>query len=278
MTEYAIGHGEGAVGIMNARRAEDWAAHVLPHLRPDMRLLDCGCGPGSITLGLAARVAPGEVVGIDREPSQVEQAQRAATKAGVENTRFEVGDVVDLPFGDDSIDVVHAHMVVMHLADPLAALREMLRVLRPGGFVALRDTIIDGWWGAGPDSELRAAAFPLIQAATRARGGDWNRGREHERLFREAGFGRVALSSSYNWSGHGFENAAMGEQFGGMVLEMKGSIVDTGQAEEVRVEAIADAWRRLGTHEEDFFATAAGEAIGWKPAESRSHKGGSGVR
>jgi ubiquinone/menaquinone biosynthesis C-methylase UbiE len=264
MSEYAIGHGEGAVSIMGARRAEDWAAHLLPHLRPGMRLLDCGCGPGSITSGLARRVAPGDVVGIDRGETQVEQARKAAAQAGVENARFEVGDVMSLPFGDGELDVVHAHMVVMHLQDPVGALREMLRVLRPGGLAALRDTVIDGWWVAGPSAVLQAEAFPLVQAATQARGGDWNRGRDLGRLLREAGFARVVQSASYNYSGNGFENGSIGAGFAGMLREMLTPIVETGRADEERVEAIAAAWESLGQGEEDVVASAAGEAVGWK--------------
>lgn len=267
MSEYAIGHGGAAVSIMSARRAEDWAAHLLPHLRPGMRLLDCGCGPGSITLDLARQVAPGEVVGIDREPTQVEQAAQAAAESGLDNVRFEAGDITTLPFGDGELDVVHAHMVVMHLADPVLALREILRVLKPGGLVAIRDTVIEGWWVEGTQSELRSEAFGLVQAASTARGGDWNRGRHHGALLREAGFARVAQSASYNYSGSGFENAFMGPSFAGMIREMAAAVVETGVATAERIEAIASAWDQLGESDENIFASAAGEAIGWKATD-----------
>ncbi len=68
---YTIGHQPGALDLMRVRTAERFAAQLLPHLRPGMRLLDCGCGPGSITVGLASVVAPGEVVGVDLEPRRL---------------------------------------------------------------------------------------------------------------------------------------------------------------------------------------------------------------
>ena len=80
------------------RTASQDAAFFLPSLRPGIRLLDLGCGPGSITLGLAEAVAPGEVIGIDVQPSQVKQAQALSAVRGVRNVRFEVSDVYRLPF------------------------------------------------------------------------------------------------------------------------------------------------------------------------------------
>src|SRR5207302_57957 len=87
---------------MTARTAAREAAFFLPHLRSGMRLLDIGCGPGSITLGLAEVVAPGEVVGIDLRPEAVEQSRAAAAQRGIANVRFEVGSAYDLPFPDGS--------------------------------------------------------------------------------------------------------------------------------------------------------------------------------
>jgi len=75
---------------MAKRTASQAAVFLLPHLRTGMHVLDAGCGPGSITLGLAAAVAPRGVVGIDVQPSQVEQARALAAQRGVTNVRFEV--------------------------------------------------------------------------------------------------------------------------------------------------------------------------------------------
>src|SRR5215467_7322601 len=85
---YAVGYGTGATAIMASRTAEHVAGFLLPHLGAGIRLLDCGCGPGSISVGLARVVAPGEVVGIDIEATQVEAAQKRAHELGVSNARF----------------------------------------------------------------------------------------------------------------------------------------------------------------------------------------------
>ena len=97
---YIHGYGAPAVAVWAARSAEREAAFFLPHLRPGMRLLDAGCGPGTITVGLAAAVAPGEVVGLELSPAMVEQARALASERGVANVRFEVGDAQALPVPD----------------------------------------------------------------------------------------------------------------------------------------------------------------------------------
>jgi len=118
---------------MATRTASRAAAFFLPYLRPGMQLLDVGCGPGAITLGLAQTVAPGEVVGVDIQASQVDRARALAAERRITNARFEVADINRLPFPDGSFDAVFAHTVLMHLREPVRALEEMRRVLRPGG-------------------------------------------------------------------------------------------------------------------------------------------------
>src|SRR5215204_3238180 len=135
---YTHGHAEPVLQSHRWRTAENSAGYLLPALRPGLDLLDVGCGPGTITVDLAARVAPGRVVGLDVSPEPLEEARTAAVRAGIDVT-FEVGDVYALEAADDSFDVVHAHQVLQHLTDPVAALREMARVCRSGGVIDVRD-------------------------------------------------------------------------------------------------------------------------------------------
>jgi 2-polyprenyl-3-methyl-5-hydroxy-6-metoxy-1,4-benzoquinol methylase len=135
---YTHGHSEPVLQSHRWRTAENSAAYLLPSLRTGLDLLDVGCGPGTITVDLAALVAPGRVIGLDVSADPLAEARGLAERAGVEVT-FEVGDVYALAEADDSFDVVHAHQVLQHLTDPVAALREMARVCRPGGVVAVRD-------------------------------------------------------------------------------------------------------------------------------------------
>ncbi|HLK42571.1 MAG TPA: methyltransferase domain-containing protein, partial [Thermoleophilia bacterium] len=144
---YTHGHHESVLSSHTWRTAENSAKYLLPHLSPGMTLLDVGCGPGTITADLAALVAPGRVIAIDTAPGVLEQAAYHAAEAGLaDRIEFAVGDVYALDHPDGSFDVVHAHQVLQHLGDPVAALREMRRVCAPGGIVAARDSDYSGWF------------------------------------------------------------------------------------------------------------------------------------
>src|SRR3954454_19712121 len=117
---YTHGHAEPVLQSHRWRTAENSAGYLLPSLRPGLDLLDVGCGPGTITVDLAALVAPGRVVGIDVSADPLAEARGLAERAGVDVT-FDVGDVYALAEPDDTFDVVHAHQVLQHLADPVAA-------------------------------------------------------------------------------------------------------------------------------------------------------------
>ena len=110
----------------------------MPYLKPGMSLLDCGCGPGTITLGFAEVVSPGRVIGMDVEESQVEIARSNAETVGLSNATFETANIYELPFDDNSFDAAFCHGVLDHLTDPLKALLEMRRVLKPGGVIGVR--------------------------------------------------------------------------------------------------------------------------------------------
>ena len=173
---YTHGHHPSVVAQHQRRTAEEAAAFLLPHLRPGMRLLDFGCGPGTVTAGLARRVAPGEVVGIDVSEEILDLARAHAAEQGVENVSFEAADVYALPFEDGSFDVAFAHQVLQHLAEPTAALIEVGRVLSPGGIVAVRDadygTMVH--WPRDPRIERFLA---LYHAVAERNGGDADAGR-----------------------------------------------------------------------------------------------------
>jgi ubiquinone/menaquinone biosynthesis C-methylase UbiE len=175
------------------RTAGKEGAFFLPFLRPGMQVLDLGCGPGSITLGLAERVAPGQVVGVDLQPSQVAQAQALSAARGVKNVRFEVADVYRLPFRDGSFDAIFAHVVLMHLREPVRALAEMRRVLRLDGIVGVRDC---DWGGRihAPMTPLLEQWYALTVRIRQRNGGDPFMARHHRQLLLDAGFARTEAS------------------------------------------------------------------------------------
>ena len=175
---------------LEERTASVDAAFLLPHLHSGMRVLDVGCGPGTITLGLAEAVAPGEVVGVDLQEHLIERARALAVERGVANVRFDLADTYQLPFAAGSFDAALEHRVLMHLADPVRGLREVRRVLRRGGVLGLRDADIATAvrWPMTPEFErfddLRMRAF-------QHQGTDGCVGRKHRQLLLEAGFARA---------------------------------------------------------------------------------------
>ena len=181
---------------MLARTAAVQAKFLLDHLRPGFRVLDAGCGAGAITMGMAKAVAPGEVIGIDREASQVDAAIAAAHRRGTRGVTFQVADVYSLPFGDNSFDALFSNAVLEHLSEPLRALREFRRVLRTDGIVGIRNAD-----GSGnllhPDMPLLRETFEAGRAYRRRAGGDYTLGSRTKELLLEAGFTVVEVSASY---------------------------------------------------------------------------------
>jgi SAM-dependent methyltransferase len=134
--------------MMRRRTASTRAGFFLSQLQPGMRVLDVGCGQGTITAGLAEAVAPdGAVVGVDVQPKQVAAARQASEKQPHAPTRlsFQVGSVYSLGFSDGTFDAAFAHGLFEHLAEPKKALRELRRVLAAGGRLGLCSS---DWSGA----------------------------------------------------------------------------------------------------------------------------------
>ena len=134
------GHLDSEAGraIFSRRSAAADASHLVPYLKPGVRLVDFGCGPGKLSLGLAAIVAPGEVLGIDISEASIAQAKAQAELLGITNAEFRVSDILDAHVSDSSFDVAHFSSVLANQSDPLAALTVARRALKPGGLVSAR--------------------------------------------------------------------------------------------------------------------------------------------
>ncbi len=223
---------------LEERTASSTAAFLLGHLHRGMRVLDVGCGPGTITLGLAEVVAPGDAVGVDLQVQLVERARALARERGVANVRFERADAYELPFADGSFDAALEHHVVMHLADPVRGLEEVRRILRPGGVLGLRDPDVATTvrWPMTPEFErfleLRMRAFQL-------QGTDGQAGRKHRQLLLEAGFAH-AQSQAVTWGGGEAETLGPSVRFLRSQLDGFGRIArEHGWAQEQELDAIA---------------------------------------
>ena len=192
---YLHGHHDSVLRSHRWRTAENSAGYLLARLPADARVLDVGCGPGTITVDLAARVPPGQVTGIDAAGDVLELARQEADRRGQANVRFEVGDVYDLGYDDGTFDVVHAHQVLQHLSDPVAALTEMRRVSLPGGLVAARDGDYGGFFWF-PDDPGLTEWQELYRNVARALGGEPDAGRRLLSWARQAGFAAIEASAS----------------------------------------------------------------------------------
>ena len=190
---YTHGHHESVLRSHRWRTVENSAAYVASQFVSGASVLDVGCGPGTITIDIARRVAPGRVVGIDASADVIEQARRNG--AGVDNVEFTTGDVYALDFADASFDVVHAHQVLQHLPDPVGALREMRRVCKPDGVVAARDSDYAAftWYPGDPVLEAWLALYRQIARANR---GEPDAGRHLLQWAHAAGFSDVAPGAS----------------------------------------------------------------------------------
>ena len=193
--EYAPGYSAAMVSFMAHRSAEVHADFFLPHLKAGSSLLDAGCGPGTITLGLARSVAPGKVIGIDVEDSQFEPARAEALREGL-SVEFRKDSVYELPFKAQQFDAVFSHAVLEHLSDPAAAIAEFRRVLKPGGVIGLRAGDLGGLL-LDADSEGPAQTFAAYLTQQKQGAKDPNVGRKLARLMRQAGFSVEAMTASY---------------------------------------------------------------------------------
>jgi len=259
---YTHGYSEEMAHLHGARTAAVDAAFFIPHLTSGMRVLDCGSGPGSITVGFAELVAPGEVVGVDLAEEQLARARHLADQRRLGNLHFERGDIYALPFPDSSFAAAFAHNVLEHLRDPLQALKEMRRVLRPGGIVG----ILDDDWGAyllEPSTPLRRYAIDLALRIVELNGGNFLYARHQRRLLREAGFTRTEGHSGPAYTPghlHRFARAAA-EQFRdpGFVA----TVLAQKWGNQATLEAIANDFLAWGDDPDAFFALATPAALGW---------------
>lgn len=208
---YTHGHHESVLRSHRWRTAENSAGFLLPHLTPGMSLLDVGCGPGNVTADLAGRLGEGRVVGIDLSRDVIEMAAAQFTAETHPNLSFEVADVYALDFSEGSFDVVYAHQVLQHLSKPVEALREMRRVLKPGGTLAVRDADY-GTFVWSPDEPLLDRWLELYHEITRANHAEANAGRYLKPWVMAAGFENITVSSS-NWI---FESADERSWWGGL--------------------------------------------------------------
>ncbi|WP_255955593.1 class I SAM-dependent methyltransferase [Streptomyces odontomachi] len=259
---YTHGHHESVLRSHTWRTAANSAAYLLDSLKPHMAVLDIGCGPGTITADLAALVPDGRVTAVDRAPDVLERARATVAERDLTNVDFAVADVHDLPYPDDSFCVVHAHQVLQHVSDPVQALREMRRVCRPGGFVAVRDGdyATMTWY---PLTEGMDDWLDLYRRVARANGGEPDAGRRLKAWALQAGFTDVRATAS-TWCYTTDEERAWWSELWAERTQAPAyadRAVQGGHADAGRLERISAAWRRWGVEPDGWFAMLHGEVL-----------------
>ena len=258
--KYTHGHHESVLRSHSWRTIENSAAYLAPHLQRGLRVLDVGCGPGTITAEIADRVGPdGSVVAIDASADVIALASETQGRA---NLTYAVGDVYAIDAADNSFDIVHAHQVLQHLGDPVAALVEMRRVCKPRGIVAARDSDYTGmaWYPRVPElSEW----LELYCGITRGNGGDPDAGRRLLAYAHAAGFDDVTPSAGVWCFATPPDRAWWAGLWADRVVEssLAEQAVGGGHATQADLERIADAWRAWASDPDAWFAVLHGEIL-----------------
>ena len=260
--DYSMGYEEAIEQIVSSRTAATHAAYLLPHLKPGLRMLDIGCGPGTISVGLAKAVHPGEFIGVDMEESQVELSTKVAREGGNANARFQVADALNLPFPNDHFEVVHLHAVLMHIPGTMPALSEIQRVLKPGGILGVRDSIMDMSFIA-PDIGNLNRFFPIFATVVAANGGHPQMGKDHRALLSGSGFVDIESTGSFDSWGSAETVPVVPHFINGLPFAdqaISQGITTREELDALRKNAIA--WQ---DHPGAFTAMAFGEVVAHKP-------------
>lgn len=259
---YTHGHHESVLRGHRRRTAQDSAAYLLPYLRPGLSVLDIGCGPGTITVDLAARVLPGSVTAVERTDAALDLARAEAQQRQAANISFVTSDVHALDFPDGVFDVVHAHQVLQHVTDPVQALREMRRVCVPGGIVAVRDADYAGFiWHPQPAPLNRW--LDLYQRAARANGGEPDAGRRLLSWAQQAGFVDITATGSLWCYATDDTRSWWGGMWADRILQsdLARQLVSSGMANEAELKEISAAWRDWAAAPDGWFAIPNGEIL-----------------
>ena len=264
--DYTLDFSEEVMAALLRNTAEASAAHLLPLLRPGLRVLDFGCGPGSIMVGLARAVAPGMVHGVDMAASQVEMARAVAAYHRRDNVEFHVGDVAALPFEDGYFDVVHGNNVLIHIPDVSSVLTEVKRVLKPGGLIACREMICGASF-TYPDFGVMRRSWESLEDMLATDDGHPQMGRELKGRLAEAGFVNSRISTSFETYStpeevafiHGFVR----QRF--LSPEFTETAISYGASTDNLVETVRAAYDRWKDHPAALCALAFGEAVASKP-------------
>ena len=264
--DYTMGYSAEILETQMRATAETRAAYLIPYLRPGLRVLDFGCGPGSISMGLARAVSPGQLHGVDMDATQIEAARALAASQGRDNAVFHVGDVTALDFEDDFFDVAHCRSVLMHVPDTAAVLSEVKRVLKPGGILACREMICGSCF-TYPEFDVMKKSWDMFADLLAADDGHPQMGREMKGHIIEAGFDNIRVTASFSTYSSPEEIAAIYRLVSRWLLspEVTEAAMKYGASSQRLVSNLKVAYDRWKDDPGACFTFAYGEAIANKP-------------
>ncbi len=249
---------------MAARAAGDYADFLLPHLGKETHLLDCGCGDGVLTVGLAN--VCGRVTALD---VSAEDFQASVASHGLDDLSFVQGDATLLPFRHGTFDAVLAHSVLESGVEPARLLAEAWRTLRPGGWLGVASVEYGGLVLAGPDVELLRRSNEIREQTWLRAGADPFLGRELRRLVCDAGFVDVEASTkafSYGTAAR-VRTFAQGRASECADTEYVAEAVEADLTTEEELAEMAVAWSRWGESEAAYAAFTWCRAVARRPPQ-----------
>ena len=263
MTQFDIRAFQSAI---KARGADTYAAFFLPHVRPDMVVLDCGCGSATITTGLAAALPAGRVVGIDLGRDGLATARSYAASIGQAHLAFAVSDGRRLPFRDAAFDAVFCHSMLETVREPASVVAELRRVAKRGGVVGAASVEYGGLILAGEQTTGPQRFYEIRQQLWRAAKiaeplmGRWLRG-----LFEQAGFTRVEAFADYISYGTRDRVMAFARDRATECRdpELGAAVTRHGIASAEELASLAATWERWGEDAHAFVAFAWGRVLAW---------------
>ena len=265
--DYTPGFGQEYTTFQLGFQAADTSAWLLEQLRPGHKVLDLGCGPGSITVGLAQAVAPGgQAVGVDMERTQVSAARGLAARLGVANAVFTTGDVSAMDLAEEEFDAVHIHRVLTHVPDTMAVLEQARRSLKPGGMIFCREMITENCF-TEPDFGVLAEAWRMYESLVQWNDGHPNIGRRLKETLITAGFINVETKATFQTYQSREELRAIHRMAKSWLLsdEIAQAAINYWAVTQRVCARIAEAYDRWLEHPGAWMAQAYGEAMGRKP-------------